>query len=180
MFNFIKPFIVKIPLFIILFMLLWVFFPYYYPEYKRDVSLSIFFSFMLYKFFLFISSASYNYISNKQLEKFRSSSYHKVWLRSRRYILCIFKGKAADKPPVETYLLVMRFRRFIIKPLNYDNSYLELMKKSNEISEELRAMTIEMNKIDNRDDLELKIKFKDKYTEHIEISSRLSKNTKNM
>nr|YP_008965310.1 hypothetical protein [Rhynchosporium agropyri]AHC02320.1 hypothetical protein [Rhynchosporium agropyri] len=178
MFNFLKPFIVKIPLFILLYMLISVFIPYCYPEYSKGVYLTLFSTFMSYKLFLFICSASYNYISNKVLDKFRSSSYHKVWLRSRRYIICIYKGKAADKSPVETYLFVLRFIRFILKPLFYENSYIELMKKSNNISEELRAITNEMNKPDNRDDL--KVKFRDKYTEHIEISRKLLKYTKNM
>lgn len=179
-FKFIKSFILRLPLYIFLFFLL-LLVSYLTKNNNnnniKDLSLLWLFIFFLAErlvYYLFIFS--FNQVSDKQLEKFRSSTYHVKWLRLCRNLRRIFMGKAAIKPSLETSSLLLKLNRIPFKEKDKYSS--ELRKQHNKVIEELIAISLEIRKAENLDYLELMKSYKEKHSEYVDIYSKYLKHTK--
>jgi len=169
----IKPFIIKLPLFVLLYFLFsYIEFFLFEKEHSNAERLFFLSLFIFKRFFFFLAIKLYDYLLNKLY----NSSFYAI-LR-RNYLKVKRKFIVNKIKPVHYASWAIKVK--LIPRNNKDSYSLELYKESNKLIEDLNLIAKELRKEENVDNLELINKFSLKLSELNDIKEKYKEHNKSI
>nr|YP_008965388.1 hypothetical protein [Rhynchobrunnera orthospora]AHC02406.1 hypothetical protein [Rhynchobrunnera orthospora] len=171
--NYLKPFVYKIPLFIIIF---FFFLIYYFSTDKKDFSFLLLCSFLFERAGYFFAGIFFGRARVNLFERYQRSSYYLEWLILWSNIKQMFNGKLENKVRIETSLVRFKLKNIPLYPK--DIIYLRLSQRCTQLIKEITQLSNDICKADNIDNM-LYEKFGEKLREYNDIQDKYSKHTIN-